>query len=231
MCLPVLAIPTWLDSHQFLALWIEGIALLLIFIWDRFDSAGQHKQTLEQIEVMQRSADASKDAAIAAKASADAIVNVERPWLLVTRINYIVLPKSQPSGENQNTSLMHVTVKNFGKSPAWLTNHGGTFTTVPKDKDLPREPVYRTLEPLETWGFVLTPGEEKTYLEIPHDTKTMVNDEFTDALEGRLKWFVFGFINYRDSFEHVRETRFCYILSRSHQFIASDAPPKYNQHT
>src|SRR5438309_4089785 len=90
MCLPAPAIPTWLDSHQFLALWIEGIALLLIFIWDRFDSAGQHKQTLAQIEVMQRSVEASKDAAIAAKASADAIVNVERPWLLVTGVNYAV---------------------------------------------------------------------------------------------------------------------------------------------
>ena len=35
MCAVLSATPNWFDLHQYLALWLEGIALLAIFIWDR----------------------------------------------------------------------------------------------------------------------------------------------------------------------------------------------------
>jgi hypothetical protein len=57
----------WLEKYQYVALWLEGIALVAIFIWDRIDSAAQHKQTLVQLKIAQdqvaeaiRAADAAK---------------------------------------------------------------------------------------------------------------------------------------------------------------------------
>src|SRR5216683_1834754 len=55
----LLTIFPWLDSHQYLAIWLEGIALLAIFIWDRWDSHQQHKQTLAQMTIMQNQARAT----------------------------------------------------------------------------------------------------------------------------------------------------------------------------
>jgi hypothetical protein len=76
------ATPNWLDSHQYLALWIEGIALLLIFAWDRWDSHQQHKQTLAQMEIMQSQARATETAANAANKSAEPLINSERAWII-----------------------------------------------------------------------------------------------------------------------------------------------------
>jgi hypothetical protein len=49
----------WLQTHEFVAIWLEGIALLAIFIWDRIDSHQNHKETLAQIDVSQRQFESS----------------------------------------------------------------------------------------------------------------------------------------------------------------------------
>jgi hypothetical protein len=72
----------WFDSHQYIALWLEGIALLLIFAWDRWDSHQQHKQTIDQMDIMRGQARATETAANAANKSADALINSERAWVI-----------------------------------------------------------------------------------------------------------------------------------------------------
>src|SRR5713226_1494050 len=62
----------WFDSHQYLALWLEGIALLAIFIWDRIDASQQHEQTLAQMAIMRNQASATEMAAKAAMEGASA---------------------------------------------------------------------------------------------------------------------------------------------------------------
>jgi hypothetical protein len=84
------AAPNWFDSHQYIALWLEGIALLLIFAWDRWDSHQQHKQTLAQLDVMQNQAHASETAANAANKSAEALINSERAWIIAELIPHAV---------------------------------------------------------------------------------------------------------------------------------------------
>src|SRR5258705_360085 len=88
----------WLKTYESVAIWLEGIALVLIFVWDRLDSRQQHRETLAQMEIMQRQADSMKesvavarDGAEAAKANAQAailnaqaVINSERPWLVVS---------------------------------------------------------------------------------------------------------------------------------------------------
>jgi hypothetical protein len=67
---PILStISTWLQTHEFVAIWLEGIALVAIFIWDRVDSRGQHRQTVAQMKIMQ--------------SQANALINSERAWVAV----------------------------------------------------------------------------------------------------------------------------------------------------
>ena len=49
----------WLRNYEFIAIWLEGIALLLIFVWDRLDSRKQHEETLAQLKVSQEQVEAS----------------------------------------------------------------------------------------------------------------------------------------------------------------------------
>jgi hypothetical protein len=50
---------SWLETHEFVAIWLEGIALLAIFIWDRIDSHREHQATRANIEVSQRQFESS----------------------------------------------------------------------------------------------------------------------------------------------------------------------------
>jgi hypothetical protein len=47
------ALASWLSTHEYIAIWAEGVALVAIFIWDRLDSRAQHQQTMEQLEIGQ----------------------------------------------------------------------------------------------------------------------------------------------------------------------------------
>jgi hypothetical protein len=81
MCL-IPSILNLLNSYQYLALWLEGLALVLIFIWDRFDASAQHEQTLAQMEIMRNQTSATETAANAANKSSEALINSERAWVV-----------------------------------------------------------------------------------------------------------------------------------------------------
>ncbi len=53
------ALTAWLETHEFVAVWLEGVALLAIFVWDRIDTHHQHEETLAQIDVSQRQFESS----------------------------------------------------------------------------------------------------------------------------------------------------------------------------
>lgn len=72
----------WLKTYEFIAIWLEGIALVAIFVWDRLDSRKQHEETLAQMEIMRGQARATETAANAATKSAEALINSERAWVI-----------------------------------------------------------------------------------------------------------------------------------------------------
>ena len=49
----------WFKTDEFIAIWLEGIALVAIFVWDRLDSRKQHEETLAQLQVSQKQLEAS----------------------------------------------------------------------------------------------------------------------------------------------------------------------------
>ena len=80
----------WLKANESLALWLEGLALLLIFFWDRKDHKEDHQETIEQMKVMSRNAVATEMAAKAALDSSKAtsrgmeiLIARERPRITI----------------------------------------------------------------------------------------------------------------------------------------------------
>jgi len=76
----------WLRTYEFIAIWLEGIALVAIFVWDRLDSRKQHEETLAQMEIMRGQARATETAANAATKSAEVLINSERAWIIAELI-------------------------------------------------------------------------------------------------------------------------------------------------
>lgn len=72
----------WLKAHEYLAIWLEGIALVLIFIWDRLDSRKHHKETLAQLAATEKQVEAAQNNAAAAKASAEVLMESLRPRIV-----------------------------------------------------------------------------------------------------------------------------------------------------
>jgi len=75
-----IAAVNWLRTYEPIAIWLEGIALVLIFVWDRLDSRKQHEDTLAQLKVSQEQVEASQKPFVAFSAERrnpeDAILNM-----------------------------------------------------------------------------------------------------------------------------------------------------------
>jgi hypothetical protein len=177
-------------------------------------------------------------AARAAKVSADAIMNIERPWHLVVDIQTDSLP--HPTDSTKRLLAGYFLVKNFGKSPGWIVDMGGSFDTLSKIDDLPSEPTYRHSVTEKDRGIVLVPqtvdDEESKLSRQPYrfahtNMLEEQNEEFQRATRHEIVWCIYGFVVYRDSFGRMHETRFCHVLDDWPRFRAVDAGPNYNRHT
>jgi len=128
-----------------LALWLEGIALLLIFIWDRRDASQQHEQTLAQIR-------ATEAAANAATKSAEALINSERAWVIAELVPICAKFSDwcRPAGngwatlsdeEMRNGVHMRHKLKftNMGRTPAHILRYRVSYSCLDKGiTSLPR---------------------------------------------------------------------------------------------
>jgi hypothetical protein len=242
----LLTTPTWLDAHQYLALWIEGIALLLIFIWDRRDSHQQHKETVAQLDAMRRQGDliagqntllkesvaVAKDGAEAAKANAQAailnaqaVINSERPWIVV-------------SVQALSIGRYVFTATNKGRTPAVFESGSLTFTYDSYPDSLPSHPHIsspivapdRTLV-VQDDAFDLNPAgvnPESMIKEAGMTERVKIGNQFL-VFYG---WIIYKDVFSRDGKEAVRhETRFCYCFDLSGGRFVRTGPEEYNRYT
>jgi hypothetical protein len=131
----------WFKRNEHVALWLEGIALVLIFAWDRIDRQDAHKETMAQIEI--------------AKQQSRFAVNSERAWLTaelnwVNEKGRIVFSETQipPSGVATRTSLALVLeIRNDGRTPAWIENVSAGMEITGHEVQ-PEQPIMEYFEPL-----------------------------------------------------------------------------------
>lgn len=147
----------WFSSHEWVAIWLEGVALVLIFFWDRKDARDAHKETLKQIKV----ADATAEAA---KANAQAVINAERAWLMASLdwtagLRGLVTHDRQQERETFSSTSVTVELfcRNHGRSPAWIEKVYGRMLHFVHVHELKRPEISECKD----CGYIgsLTPGQ------------------------------------------------------------------------
>jgi hypothetical protein len=77
-------VTSWLNKYESIAIWLEGIALVFIFIWDRLDSRADHKRMINQLKIAQDQTRAAQANAETAKLSVEMMINKERARIAIT---------------------------------------------------------------------------------------------------------------------------------------------------
>ena len=227
----------WLRTNEWLALWVEGLALVAIFIWDRIDSHQQHDETVKQMEIMQNQARATEMAANAATKSAEALINSERAWVIAE-----LVPEAMRFMDNRwyrfvgdkpvamsATELLaghhlryRLKLTNMGRTPAqiyWLTIRYNCLKQGETDLPINAEGNHvsiRSFEHLLGDGNAIETGESV-------DVGFYIQEE-ADAIKALDKTAVIhGTIKYRHMFSTTDDcyADFCYSYKPSEQRLVS----------
>jgi hypothetical protein len=220
MCSAPVAAVDWLKVTDSVAIWLEGIALMLIFFWDRKDHKEDHHETIDQMKIMSRSADAAEKAANAAKKSAEvaemALKIVERADVL---LNAASLTMVTAQATHTNTPLspysrVSLEFRNFGRTRAdnVICLVKLIIPGVPESVP-PREP------------FVLGPGATQTVTFQPFK-QTLTEKTYKDIESGAIELKFPGILNYQDIFGESHGIACKGILDpRTGKFILGDTNP------
>ncbi len=220
-------ITTWLNKYESIAIWLEGIALVAIFVWDRLDSRKQHEETLAQLRVAQRQVDASLENANAAKLAAESVINAERAWVMAELSWYdkvhVVTGASQirdePRVETTHVKLK-LTCRNEGRTPAWIDQVYGHLEIFGKAVKLGSV----TKSECQTSGPMgpLGAGKEQSRVLEATCLGHPKSDEYLA---------IYTAIEYRDIFGLKRETVLGYSIDLHGEIYRQDALPERNRNT
>lgn len=190
-----------------------------------------------QTTIMRNSVAAAERSASAAKASADALIHSERAWIMVDlepapapRVTWVDGPyEPRPpywsEAEHHGVDL-HITLKNEGKTPAWITDSFIRFEITPTLNEHP-DFTPRELDLADRVPRPLAVGAK-------HEDDVSIKCE-RKGISGDGVVYAYGFVKYRDAFGEGRETRFGYMIA-----VAEDQSswrwervknPNYNKHT
>jgi hypothetical protein len=124
LCWWYLELFRFLKHNEWIALWIEGIALVAIFWYDRRDAQADHEETVEQLRLTRQQIGISRK-------QVEASENAERAWLTTEllwedvnsaeeEINELKVYRSTANGQTMTHVLMRLNCFNTGRSPAWI---------------------------------------------------------------------------------------------------------------
>ena len=219
----------WLRAHEFLAIWLEGVALVLIFVWDRLDSRNQHTEMLAQLKATEKQIEASEKNAAAAKTTAESIVNAERAWVMADldwwdnglRVSSGTSHAREGGRVDSTTANLKLACKNEGRSPAWIENIRGyieVFSTVATLTE-PSPHAMQSFGPMGPLG----PGQS-------HSRSFQLT--CLSPLGKNESLSVYAVIDYRDIFGTKRETLLGYSIAASNfQIHRQDTLPERNRNT
>jgi hypothetical protein len=220
------AAPEW-------ALVIVGI-VTCGFIWWQAKKTSEATQAMRDSLPHQAAAvKAAKDSAEAALWNAKAVINAERPWIVV-KIKRIA---SEQSGEPAKP-FWQFKMHNCGKSPAHIIGCSSRIDFVVNPEELPLPPSYANSK----WNKQLLAPDEGWPIHEAFQATEARKTDMANALEkgdigGHGELVIYGFIEYRDGIsKDSYRTAFCYrhvkgpFESMGGLFVFS-GPPVYNDYT
>jgi len=219
-----------LTKYEFIAIWLEGIALVAIFLLDWWeyrkqgaDRIEQHKESVEQMEIMQSHANATRDSAIAAKDGAEAAkANAEAARLnaeAAKEMLELIISKERARIRVEITALklalrealahtVEYTIRLYGSTEARITESGAEAYV--SDSAGPRTIKDSFLLPISL-PQVITPDVRTISVMAFLYPKLKLDNADVDSINERKSFVHFhGFIKYKDVFERERETKFQY---------------------
>jgi hypothetical protein len=197
--------------------WVAAFTGALVLVsglqfWAMHRQAEYMRHSLEETrkatDAATRSSEAAKLSAEVAEKSVAALKDSERVWLLADI-------RGAPDGYRPNGSkrIDHWELKplihNYGKSVAILTSVRVHLECVPKEYLLPPEPDYENCIAILPTRFPIAPEPRWAYQ--PCRLK-MTEDHFFSVLLGEKSVWVYGCLDYLDSFGGAHTTRFCFFF-------------------
>jgi hypothetical protein len=183
----------WLKTYESLAIWLEGIALVSLFVLEFKQFKDAHKETLEQIDI-------AKQQAEAARLTAQSVVNSGRAWLMTwlrwRQIGHIVSLDSQVGDTQVKMVCIEflLTITNDGKTPAWIETITSSMEISGKEKQ-PERAITDYISPIgagkerEVLLRLCCPGELQSVDELAVHIKVHYRDIFEARLM-ELEFFV-----------------------------------------
>jgi hypothetical protein len=183
-----------------------------------------------QTAAAETAATAANDSAQAALMNARALVDAERPWLVVT-------VESSPNVENGFT----VTATNRGRSPAQIVTMVEQLRIVIDETGLPAKPEYGNREPKAPMvPIILLAGEStglKSFSRADARELCESDEQFARIENWEEKIFLYGRVIYKDLVappdRQSHQTDWCswYIHGRQRSGLVIGGPGAYNAHT
>jgi hypothetical protein len=174
-------------------------------------------------------AEAAAEAAQAALLNARAIINSERPWILIS---------VEPSAEKLNSFTVIAT--NRGRTPASIIAKTEQTRIALDEHALPAVPGYDFQAPIPFIPRILVPGESTPIKSIGREDLLELcgsEESFKRIENWEEKFFIYGKVVYRDLIaaddNQLHETNWCcwYIRGRQMDGLVIAGPSAYNAHT
>jgi hypothetical protein len=166
--------------------WVEAIALAMLFGLEWYDGKAQHRETLKQIGESQKAADA-------ALLNAQALIEAERPWMVVN-------PNQSPTG------AFSFLATNVGRTPAKIESVTLDFTFDSYKDESRQKPNYATVKYADR-NFI-QPSAGFSLDITPHPIEIIRRARLTHNVELGNQYLIFdGRIRYRYAFEVEEPSR------------------------
>lgn len=188
------------------------------------------KKIERQTVAAEEAAEAAKSSAHAAMLNAQAIIDSERPWVLVT---------VEPSMQVENGFV--VTAANRGRSPAQIVSTSEQVKIAVDESKLPKKSENDHREPSSPKvPIILLPGESiglKTFSRADARGFCESDEQFARIESWEEKIYLIGRVTYRDLIAppetQFHQTDWCcwYIHGRQKSGLVIAGPREYNLHT
>lgn len=208
----------WLNKYEAIAIWLEGIALVAIFIWDRRDARADHEQMLAQLRIAQQQATASQ-------ATAQSLINSERAWIKIypfsfkliacNRLNWAIINSGRTTARITQVRVRckkYAPIVTYDPTPVFRAD-AIVFPEVP----LPPE------DTLSVWSYIEA-GEDRDY-------EGLTQQSIGEIRERGHELVAYASVNYVDSFGKPHEARFCYYYALAFEDfrVSLQAPAEYHK--
>ncbi len=165
----------------------------------------------------------TEKAANAANNNAIAVINAERAWVMAN-LEKGPGPGTHSTGSDDTSVYFRLTLKNDGRTPAWITRRDMCLVVKEKSVMLPEVPDFSRAQTSEDQAIPISANGTSPAID------EWIKAEGCQGMEDDL--ILYGVVKYRDVFSEMdRETFFAYSVGVGEKWKRLRGYPQYNRNT